>query len=98
MGETGCSKSSHVATLRFELSENPIRDLKSRQEIIVRSLKARNRPRTRIRRVAHSSTTLIRALDCRIVPREQYANSEESQAAQTSLHQPGTKTTYTLVR
>src|ERR1043166_3389413 len=73
MGETDCSKSSNIATLKFELSEKPILDLKAGTGNHCSKLKD-NRPRTRIRRVAHSSTTLIRRLVCRIVARKQYAN------------------------
>ena len=97
MGETDCSKSSHVAILKFELSENPIRDLKSRHRKSLFEAKGPKKAPNSHSEGGSSSTTLICALVCRIVAREQDANSEEPQTAQTSLHQPGTRTTYTLV-
>jgi len=82
MGETDCSSSSNIATLKFELSENPILDRKTRhRKILVGSLKARNMPRTRSGGWLTLPAHLICPLVCRIVAREQYANNEKPQTA-----------------
>jgi hypothetical protein len=65
MGEADCSKSSNIATLKFELNENPILDLKSRHRHKGSKLEGPKKLRTRIRKVIHYSTTLKRPLVCR---------------------------------
>jgi hypothetical protein len=80
MGETDCSKSSNIATLTFDLSENPILDLKSRHRKSLFEAKARNRLQ-----LAEEGGSLfhhmIRPLLCRIVARERYANIEQQKTA-----------------